>query len=76
MIIYIYFSCGPQGGGPVAFSTAIIIWCKLYASYYLFGAESLFYLAVLDCFKPDIDQVASVVYCMIEWKLKRQQINL
>jgi hypothetical protein len=33
----------------------------------LFGAESLFYLAVLDCVKPDIDQVASVVYCMIEF---------
>jgi hypothetical protein len=45
-------------------------------SYYLFGAESLFNLAVLDCVKPDIDQVASVVYCMIEWKLKRQQIKL
>ena len=72
----IHFSCGPQGGGPVAFSTAIITWCKLYASYYLFGAESLFNLAVLDCVKPDIDQVASVVYCMIEWKLKRRQIKL
>jgi hypothetical protein len=75
-IFIIYFSCGPQGGGPVAFSTAIITWCKLCASYYLFGAESLFNLAVLDCVKPDIDQVASVVYCMIEWKLKRQQIKL
>ncbi len=66
----------PRGGRPVAFSTAIIIWCKLYASYYLFGAESLCYLAVLDCVKPDIDQVASVVYCTIEWKLKRQQNKL
>ena len=66
----------PRGRGPVAFSTAIITWCKLYASYYLFGAESLFYLAVLDCVKPDIDQVASIVYCMIEWKLERQQIKL
>jgi hypothetical protein len=55
---------------PVLSWMVIITWCKLYASYNLFGAESLFYLAVLDCFKPDIDQVASVVYCMIEWKLK------
>jgi hypothetical protein len=63
----IIFPMTPRRGGPVAFSTAIITWCKLSASYYLFGAESLFYLAVLDCVKPDIDQVASVVYCMIEW---------
>jgi hypothetical protein len=39
---------------------------QVIVSYYLFGAESLFYLAVLDCVKPDIDQVASIVYCMIE----------
>ena len=67
IFIYIYiFPVTPRGGGPVAFSTVIITRCKLDASYYLFGAESLFYLAVLNCFKPNIDQVASVVYCMIE----------
>ncbi len=70
------FPVTPRGRGPVTYSTAIITWCKLCASYYLFGAESLFNLAVLDCVKPDIDQVASVVYCMIEWKLKRRQIKL
>jgi hypothetical protein len=75
ILSYIFF-LWPPGGGPVAFSTALITWCKLYASYYLFGTESLFDLAVLDCVKPDIDQVASVVYCMIEWKLKRRQIKL
>ncbi len=41
----------------------------------MFGAESLFYLAVLDCVKPDIDQVASVVYCMIDENSKDDRSN-
>jgi hypothetical protein len=63
--IHLFFMW-PPGGGACRFlyrdNNMMQVICKL-----LFvGAESLFYLAVLDCVKPDIDQVASVVYCMIE----------
>ena len=66
IVHYQDFILWPPGGGACGFPNRDNNILHKASSYYLFGAECLFCLAVVDCVKPDIDQIASIVYCMNE----------